>query len=271
MLLDENLQPVPVGEPGMLYAAGAGLARGYLNQPEATEAAFVPDPFASEPGQRMYNTGDMARWQEDGTLEFLGRADQQVKVHGYRVELGEIETAINWHPNVRDAVVVAQEDQAGGKRLLAYIVPTEDAPDAAELIRSVRAAIQEHLPKYMIPWAILPVSEIPLTANGKVDRKKLPAATRTPRNLRAEYAAPRTKLEAFLTELWGRILAVEPVGIHDDFFKLGGHSLVAAEVALEIAMTLDVDVPARTLYLTPTIAELAEQMEAEVEQANANN
>jgi amino acid adenylation domain-containing protein len=259
LVLDREQRPTAVGVPGELYTGGAGLARGYLGRPAATAAAFLPDPRPDHPGERLYRTGDLVRWLPDGTLEFLGRADHQVKVNGYRVELGEVEAAIGRDRRVRDAVVLAQPDSAGGKRLLAYVSLREDA--GGQAIAEVRDALRDHLPTYMVPWAIIGLPRMPLNRNGKVDRSALPAAHRLPRALAGDYVPPRTPWQAYLTELWGDVLGLEPIGVEDDFFELGGHSLMAGELITRLQEELSLELSAQTLYLRPTIAELAETLE----------
>ncbi|RAL24618.1 phenylalanine racemase [Thermoflavimicrobium daqui] len=256
-ILDANLQLVPVGVQGELYVLGAGLARCYLNNPAETAQKFIPAPFTSNPEERMYKTGDLARWRDDGTIEFLGRADYQVKIYGYRVELGEVEATILQHEVIKEAVVVAQLDPSGGKRLLSYIVPDKTKVKSAEWIVELQAFLKEHLPPYMVPWAIIPIEEIPLNANGKVDRFKLPSETRVPRRLNTAYTPPRNQTETYLAQLWGEVLAVEPIGIHDNFFLIGGNSLTLAEMTLQIQRQFGIEVPSRVLYQKPTIAELA--------------
>jgi amino acid adenylation domain-containing protein len=260
-VLDPLLRPVPVGVPGELYAGGEGLARCYAGRPADTAARFVPDPFAALPGSRLYRTGDLVRWLPDGSLDFLGRADRQIKVQGYRVEPGEIEAALTRHPDVRQAVVVSQADGSQGKRLLAYITacsPEDDDP--TDLGRRLRAELRAELPAYMVPSAVLVLGDLPLNRNGKVDRAALPAARRLPRSLQSEYLPPRNALEAAVAEEWGDLLGVEPIGVQDDFFELGGHSLIAAELLTRLQRRFSVSVPARTLYLHPTVAELAETL-----------
>ncbi|MEU3554845.1 non-ribosomal peptide synthetase [Streptomyces fragilis] len=262
VVLDADGQPVPVGVPGELYAGGEGLAHGYLNRPSATADSFVPDPDAPVPGARLYRTGDLVRRLEDGTLEFLGRADRQVKIQGYRVEPGEIEETLGGHEDVRQAVVVVQGDGAGGKRLLAYVTaerPEDDNP--AALGRRLREWVRGELPAYMVPWAILALPELPLNRNGKVDRSELPAARRAPRALTTEYVAPRTATEDAMAEEWADLLGVEPVGTDDDFFELGGHSLIAADLLSRLQDRFSVELSARSLYLRPTVAELSEELD----------
>ncbi|CAM5331376.1 amino acid adenylation protein [Streptomyces spiroverticillatus] len=260
-ILDEDLNPVPTGVAGELYAAGEGLAVGYLGKPGATAARFVPHPFPSRPGERTYRTGDLARRRADGGVEFIGRADQQVKVQGYRVELGAVEDALTRSPDVAVAAVAAQREPQGGKRLIAYVVPADPQADTAELVAGLRKRLGAELPAYMVPWAVLVLPGLALNRNGKVDRRALPAVTRQPRDMWNEYVAPTTDLERRLTDLWGQLLGIEPIGVEDDFFDLGGHSLMAAELLAVLQSDLGLDVSARTLYLQPTIAELCADIE----------
>jgi hypothetical protein len=214
------------------------------------------------PGERIYRTGDMVRRRGDGTVEFIGRTDLQVKIQGFRVELGEIEDALLRCPEVADAAVTAQTAGSGGSRLIAYVVPAA-GHDSAELGPRLRERLRGVLPAYMVPWAVVITSELRLNHHGKVDRQALPAVTRQPRNVRNDYIAPVGVLERRLAEIWGLILSVEPIGVHDDFFDLGGHSLLAAELLEAVSREFRTDVPARTLYLQPTIHELAMAFPAE--------
>ncbi|MFJ6140308.1 amino acid adenylation domain-containing protein [Kitasatospora sp. NPDC092286] len=265
-VLDGDLEPVPAGECGELYAAGAGLARGYLGRPAATAERFLPDPFGTEPGARMYRTGDLVRWLPDGTLEFVGRADDQVKVQGYRAEPRTVEVELERLAQVRHAVVLPQADPAGGTRLLGYVVPTDpQLPGSADLGRRLRHELRGRLPGYLIPWAILVRPELPVNRNGKIDRQALPTATRVPRNVANEFVAPLTPVQLRLVELWGDLLGVEPVGVDDDFFDLGGHSLLATDLLVAVQREFGVDIPAQTLYLSPTVAELATALVARME------
>jgi amino acid adenylation domain-containing protein len=258
-VLDRNLRPVPAGVPGELCAGGQGVARCYLNRPALTAERFVPDPFASRPGARMYRTGDLARWLPDGTIEFLGRLDNQVKVRGFRIEPGEVETAIMRHPEVKDAVVTAHEHATAGKRLVAFVVP---ARQRAGLALALRRQLAESLPPYAVPSSFVLLDELPLNANGKVDR----AALRPPRQQSRpetsdEFQAPRTPLEEELAALWSELLEIAEVGVHDDFFELGGHSLVATRITAEITDAYGIEVPPTAFYLRPTVAGLAEIIE----------
>jgi amino acid adenylation domain-containing protein len=259
-VLDADLRPVPVGVRGELYAMGAGLAQGYLGRPGATADRFVPCPYPERPG-RMYRTGDLARWLPSGELDFLGRADQQVKIQGYRVEPGAVEARLGADLRVRQAAVTVQTEEGGGKRLIAYVTPAEDHADRPlELGVLLREALARELPDHMVPWAVLVRPALPLGRNGKVDRRALPAATRVPRNVWNDFVPPRTALEAEIADIWGALLGVEPVGVEDDFFDLGGHSLLAVDLIDSLRSRLKVNLQARTLYLQPTVAELAENL-----------
>ncbi len=252
-------EPAPVGAPGEMYVGGAGVSRGYLGRPELTAERFVPDPYSGEAGARLYRSGDRARWTGAGELEYLGRADQQVKVRGFRIEPGEVEAQLAALAGVREAVVVAREDVPGEARLVAYVVPAAGAesPDAAEL----RARLAERLPAHMVPSAFVVLEGLPLTSNGKLDRGALPAPGGESGGGRA-YAAPRTPTEEIVAGVWAEALGVERVGAHDDFFALGGHSLLATRVVSRLRRALGVEVPMRALFEAPTVAALAERVAA---------
>jgi amino acid adenylation domain-containing protein len=253
-LLDEAGQPVPVGAKGELHVAGVQVARGYLNRPDLTAEKFVADPFSGDAEARMYRTGDLARWLPDGTLEFLGRDDGQVKVRGYRIELAEIEARLAAHPEVREAVVMAREDVPGDTRLAAYFA---GAPDLhAEELRAYLAAA---LPEYMVPAAYVKVDAFPLTPNGKVDRAVLPAPDAESIVARA-YEEPQGDTEVVLAEIWSALLNVERVGRHDHFFELGGHSLLATKLVLRIKQELEVEVALRDVFEMPVLSGLAEHL-----------
>ncbi|WP_363797076.1 amino acid adenylation domain-containing protein [Lysobacter firmicutimachus] len=226
-LLDEAGQPVPVGVAGEIHIGGAGVARGYLHRPELTAERFLHDPFAADPQARMYKTGDLGRWREDGTVEYLGRNDFQVKLRGFRIELGEIEARLASQPGVREAAVIAREDSPGDKRLVAYVVGLAGAPtpDPAQL----RAGLAPHLPEYMLPSAFVCLDALPLTANGKLDRKALPAPDGQGLAL-SRYEPPQGEAELAIAALWSELLGVEKVGRHDNFFDLGGYSLLVFQV-----------------------------------------
>jgi amino acid adenylation domain-containing protein len=252
-ILDQRLQPVPVGVPGELHIGGACLARGYLNCPKLTAERFIPDSFGGEPGGRLYRTGDLARYRPDGQIEFLGRLDDQVKVRGYRIELGEIEAALVGHPGVREAVVVAGEDEFGDNRLLAYIVSGESAPTASE----ARAFLREKLPEYMLPSAFVPLETLPRTPNGKPDRRALLTQDRARPGIEEAFVTPRTRVEELLASIWAEVLGVERVGIQEDFFDLGGHSLLAVRLFARIEQELGTSLPLSSLFQGPTIEHLA--------------
>jgi acyl carrier protein len=258
-ILDRSLSPVPIGVPGELYIGGAGLARGYLNRPELTAEKFVPDPFSQMEGERLYRTGDLCRYLPDGNIEFLGRLDHQVKIRGFRIELGEIESVLLDHSSVREAVVVAREDGSDQKRLVAYVAGDEGAID----IPVLREHLRSKLPEYMVPSAFMVLESLPLSSNGKIDRKALPApdASSIIGSQSGEYSAPRTPVEEALCEIWREVLHREQVGIHDNFFELGGHSLLATQVISRIRKTFDVELPLRALFEHPTVAALAMQLQ----------
>jgi amino acid adenylation domain-containing protein/non-ribosomal peptide synthase protein (TIGR01720 family) len=252
-VLDRYLEPVPVGVAGELYIGGAGCARGYLNRPGPTAEKFVPDSFGSEPGARLYRTGDRARWTADGLLEFLGRADDQVKIRGFRVEPGEIEAALQRQPGIQSAVVVAREDRQGGKRLVGYVVAD---PAAVVEPAAVRDALAAQLPVYMIPGAIVLLDSLPLTPNGKVDRRSLPIPD-APAQGALGYVAPRNPIEQALADIWAEVLELDRVGVEDDFFALGGHSLLVMRVVVRAREALGVELPIRALFEAPTVVGLA--------------
>ena len=259
LVLDPELRPVPVGVRGELYATGAGLAHGYLGRPGATAERFVPCPYPDH-GSRMYCTGDMARWLPDGNLEFLGRTDQQVKIQGYRVELGAIEAELLRDDRVRQAVVLPQSDGGSGKRLLAYVTLKLQAGEPGDISAQLRGSLARTLPAHMVPWAILVRRDLPLNRNGKVDRTALPTTRRIPRNVWNDFVPARTSLEVAIADIWGAVLGIEPIGVEDDFFDLGGHSLLAVDLIESMRTHLCVNMEAQMLYLQPTVAELAEKL-----------
>ena len=249
-LLDKDLHPTPIGAPGELHIGGIGLARGYLNQPHLTAEKFIPNPFSKVPGARLYRTGDQARFLADGNIEFLGRIDHQVKIRGFRIELQEIEETLVNHHEVEQAVVVARGDGAGDKRLVAYVVPRQET--ALEPGR-LRAHLRERLPEYMIPSLFVSLDQLPLTPNGKIDRKALP----DPEPVIREYTPPRNATEADLASIWSAVLRADKIGVYDNFFDMGGYSLLAIQVISRARESFGVDLPVRRLFDNPTIAEMA--------------
>ncbi|HYH46260.1 MAG TPA: condensation domain-containing protein, partial [Thermoanaerobaculia bacterium] len=274
-VLDPQVQPCPVGVPGELYLGGAGLARGYFDRPDLTAERFVPNAWEAGArgsdrngglGARLYRTGDLVRWLAGGDLEFLGRIDHQVKVRGFRIELGEIEAALLSYPDIREAVVLAREDRASDLRLVAYVVGREGAvPPSADLrdrleSATLRAHLRTRLPEYMIPSAFVELERLPLSPNGKIDRKALPAPDAPAGS--AAFDAPRGPVEELVAGIWREILGTEHIGIHTSFFELGGHSLLATRVVSRLRETLGVELPLRRLFEAPTVAGLAAEVEA---------
>ncbi|NEP59739.1 MAG: amino acid adenylation domain-containing protein, partial [Symploca sp. SIO2G7] len=256
-ILDNHLQPVPIGVEGELHIASIGLARGYLNRQDLTEDKFIPNPFIREKVEgekgksRLYKTGDLARYLPDGNIQFLGRLDHQVKIRGFRIELGEIEAVLGTYSQVREAVVVAHQQQMDNKYLVAYIIPHQDSLSINEL----RNFLKQKLPKYMIPGAFVMLEALPLTANGKVDRSALPAPDRSQIQL-PEFVPPRTPTEEAIANIFASVLKLEQVGIHDNFFELGGHSLLATQVISRLQQTFNVEFPLRRLLESPTVDEI---------------
>jgi amino acid adenylation domain-containing protein len=308
-VLDRHLQPTPIGVAGQIFVGGAGVARGYLNRPELTAERFVPNPFVKDEGERMkdeegrlilhpssfilYKTGDLARYLASGELEYLGRIDQQVKIRGFRIELGEIEAALYAHPGVQEALVLSREDLPGDKRLVAYVVPTNDQRPTTNdqrqgdkgtrrqgdsdyathntqyetpssilhplfsILGELRGFLKQTLPEYMLPSAFVVLEALPLTPNGKVDRRALPAPEASRLDPGGSTTLPRDPVEEILAEIWAEVLGLEQVGVHDDLFELGAHSLLATQVVSRIRSALRVELPLRQLFETPTIAGLA--------------
>ncbi len=253
-VLDESLEPVPVGVPGELYISGEGVARGYHNRPELTAERFLPDPFSKRRGARMYKTGDKVRYLPDGNLEFLGRIDFQVKIRGFRIELGEIEARLMEQKDVEEAIVLAREDTPGDKRLVGYIV----AADGRSVdVQAVRDVLKTELPEYMIPAAIVVMDSFPLSANGKVNRKAFPPPDISSFGDSQAYVAPKTPEEELIAGIWADVLNAEKVGRHSNFFDLGGHSLLATQVVSRLRDAFEVDLQLRDLFETPTVEQVA--------------
>lgn len=258
-ILDDDLNPAPVGITGQLYIAGIGLARGYWQRPDLTARAFVPDPFAQEAGSRMYCTGDLARWRADGAIEYLGRADFQIKIRGFRIELAEIEAAIAGHESVRECAVVAFDTPSGDKRLVAYVVP--GGYFAGELAANLKAALADFLPEFMIPAHFVVLPNLPLTANGKLDRRALPAPQIG--SLGGRLVGPRTPTERKLCAIFCEVLELQQVGVEDNFFELGGHSLLATKVVARLNASFASSLSVRDLFEAPTVLHLAGRVGAE--------
>jgi amino acid adenylation domain-containing protein len=277
-ILDAGFNPTPIGVAGELYIAGDGLARGYLHRSDLSAEQFVPNPFGA-PGTRMYRTGDLARWLQDGTVDYLGRLDHQVKIRGFRIELGEIEATLAAHPQISQAAVTAHDDALGDRRLVGYVVPQEPDPSRpqsqphAQLSRSTALgvkALQEHcmsrLPDYMVPSHFVMLDRLPLTANGKLDRKALPAP-QGEAHIGLGYEAPEGEIEQTLADIWSEVLLRDQIGRHDNFFELGGHSLLAIQVKMKVKKAFDVDLPLGSFFANPTIATLNDRMaEAQLDQ-----
>src|SRR5262245_45256226 len=253
-VLDEGMRVAPVGVNGELWLGGAGLARGYLNRPELSAERFAPNPFSESGGERLYRTGDEVRWTREGNLEFIGRLDHQVKIRGYRIELGEIEAAIKEHPSVEQAIVLAREDEPGENRLVGYVIARQQVS-----VRELREHLQESLPDYMLPGAIVQLEAMPLTPNGKIDRRALPKPELN--GTGRFYVGPRNAVEEIVCVIWAEALRVEQVGIYDNFFELGGHSLMATQVVSRMRNLLGVEVSLRKLFTHPTAAAIAAEVE----------
>ncbi|WP_299411528.1 amino acid adenylation domain-containing protein [Acaryochloris sp. IP29b_bin.148] len=252
-VLDQQLQPVPIGVPGELHIGGAGVARGYLNRPALSDEKFIPHPFSHDSEAKLYKTGDLVYYRPDGNIMFLGRGDDQIKIRGFRIELGEIESALEQHPDIREAVILAHEDQPGDKRLVAYL-----AADPKQLsTKDIRRYLKERLPIYMVPSAFVMLEVLPLTPNGKVDRRSLPAPDFSRVEQEETFVAPRSETEQQLAKIWCNVLRIKEIGIHDNFFDLGGNSLLAVSLFQEIEQKLSVSLPLSSLLQNPTIEQLA--------------
>jgi acyl-coenzyme A synthetase/AMP-(fatty) acid ligase/acyl carrier protein len=259
-ILDEHLCQLPIGEAGELYIGGAGLSCGYLHRPDLTAERFIPHPFSEAPGARLYRTGDLARFLSDGQIAFLGRADTQIKIRGYRIEPDEIASVLNSHPAIQASIVTAREEPAGDKSLVAYIVP---APNAQTTAGSLQHHLGKQLPDYMTPATFVVLEALPLTPNGKVDRRALPApsAANVLRDAADAESEPHTMIEARVAEIVSTLLGLERVGLDDNFFLLGGHSMLGTQVIARLAETFEVDIALRTLFDGPTVRELATEVE----------
>ena len=257
-ILNEHLQHVPIGTPGELYIGGAGLAQGYLHRPQLTAERFISHPFSADPNARLYKTGDIARYLADGQIVFMGRTDHQVKIRGYRIELDEIIAALNEHPAVQTSIVVAREDTPDDKRLVAYIVLIEGIPVTAS---SLRETLAIHLPDYMLPTAFIPLETLPLTPNGKIDRAMLPPPDTTNTIRDDTFVAPSTPMEERVAPIVASLLNLEEIGVEDNFFMLGGHSLLGTQLIMRISDTFGVDLPLRALFDAPTVRELSDEIE----------
>ena len=260
---EDPIELVSTGEPGEVAIGGVSLARGYLNQPELTNNKFIVDPFSDEPGARLYRTGDLARYRPDGTLEFIERLDHQVKIRGFRVELGEIEVTLSHHPAVKDVVVVACEDSLDNKRLVAYVA-TNNSKSGDTMALQLRTELQEKLPDYMLPSAFVFMDALPLTSSGKVDRRTLPEPNRHRPVLKEDFVPPSTQVEKQLSEIWSQVLGIEPVGIYDNFFDLGGNSLQTIQLIFKVRETFQAELPIVSLFDAPTVAKLAEVVNASI-------
>ncbi|MCC3597906.1 MULTISPECIES: non-ribosomal peptide synthetase [unclassified Microcoleus] len=266
-LLDAHLQLMPIGIPGEIYIGGAGLARGYLNRPELTAERFIPNPFSNEPGSRLYKTGDLARYLPDGNIEFLGRIDHQVKIRGFRIELGEIEAVLSQHPDVQESLVISRSDVSGNQRLVAYIISNLGLEHTD--FGSWRNFLKQKLPDYMVPSSFVFLPNFPLTPNGKVDRKALPEPEAINPELSATYVAPQTEIEQNIATVWQQLLHLEKVGVDDNFFDLGGHSLLMAQAHSQLREVVDRDVSIVEMFKYPTIRSLAKYLSEEPEEQSS--
>ncbi len=257
-ILDESGNQVPAGTAGELHIGGMGVARGYRNRPELTAERFIPNPFSDRPGERLFKTGDLARFLPDGQIAFVGRIDEQVKVHGFRVEPNEVAAALDAHPGIQQSVVVAREVAPGDTRLIGYLVPV---PGSHLTLRALRAFLRGRLPDYMVPATFVSLEKLPLTPNGKVDRMSLPAADES-NTLREEArAAPRTQMEKTVAGMLERLLNLEHVDVEENFFSLGGHSLLGAQLVARLRDTFGIEMPLRAVFEAPTVAELSAEIE----------
>ncbi|MCP5063167.1 MAG: AMP-binding protein, partial [Ignavibacteriae bacterium] len=257
-ILDKNLIPVPVGIPGELYISGVGLARGYHNKPELSAEKFLPNPFSSKPGDKIYKSGDLVKYLPSGDIEFLGRVDNQVKLRGFRIELDEIESVISSYVQVNEALVMVREDSPGLKQLVTYMVSSKNVSiDLAEL----RTFLRSKLPEYMVPVSYIILEEFPLTPSKKIDLKALPIPDSSHKTVKAEYVQPRNETEKIISEIGKELLGIDRMGIYDNFFELGGHSLLATQFISKIQDEFKVEIPLRKLFENPTINDIGNIME----------
>jgi len=262
-VLDRHGQPVPIGVAGDIFIGGVGVGRGYLNRPELTAERFIADPFSPAPSARLYKTGDLGRWSTDGALEYLGRNDHQVKIRGFRIELGEIESQLIAHPGVKEAVVLAREDMPGEKRLVGYVVLTGTSTrEGTVSVESLRTHLKSSLPEYMVPSAFVIVECFPLSSNGKLDRRALPAPEREAYSSR-NFEPPQGELEEALAAIWRELLQAECVGRRDNFFELGGHSIHAIRLISTVAGRLGVDLAVPDVFRMPTIEQMTVGIESQ--------
>ncbi|WP_424101436.1 amino acid adenylation domain-containing protein [Moorena producens] len=259
-ILDSHLQPVPIGVAGELYIGGDGLARGYHNRPELTAEKFIPNPFDNSTSTRLYKTGDLARYLPDGNIAFIGRIDHQVKIRGFRIEMGEIEAFVSQYPDVKENVVIAQSDPAGGKRLVVYIVPKQESTQDTSLIPQIRKFLKQKLPEYMIPAAFVLLDAFPLTPNGKIDRRALPVPDTVPSGLSTAYVMPQTETEQLIAKIWQEVLQIEKMGIYDNFFEIGGHSLLIIKVHTKLQELYAQDISIIKLFQYPNISEFSKYL-----------
>ncbi|MDQ2888378.1 MAG: amino acid adenylation domain-containing protein [Chloroflexota bacterium] len=260
-ILDEQLNQVPIGMPGELYIGGDGLARGYLNRPELTAERFIHHPFSNNPAARLYKTGDVARWLPDGQIAFMGRNDQQIKIRGYRIEPGEIVSVINRHPSINTSVVIAREETLGDKHLVGYIVPAAGSQVTEKSLHDILATC---LPDYMIPSIFVQLEALPLTSNGKVDRVALPVPDTTNIIRDSDIMAPSTPLEKWLADIMTTLLGLDQIGLDENFFMLGGHSLLGTQIITRVSNEVGVDLPLRALFEAPTIRRLSAEIDRRV-------
>jgi acyl carrier protein len=243
---------------GELHIGGDGLGRGYLNCPDLTAEKFIPNPFSTEQGARLYRSGDLARYLPDGNSEFLGRIDNQIKIRGYRIEPGEIQTVLGQHPSIRESVVILREESAEDRQLIAYVVAISSTPISASELRTY---LQQKLPQYMVPSVFIFLDSLPLSPNGKVDLKALPEPDTDRPELEKAFLAPRTPTEELLAQIWSKVLKIDKVGVYDNFFDLGGHSLLATQVVSRVRDSFHAEILLRSLFEHPTVAGLAQQIE----------